>query len=393
MKFIDRFDFCFILVALCSLCALVFMISGASISYNEAVALEQNRSFIARLANLSIAHFGSAAFKLPNLIFHTLNLTLIYLISNKILKYKRDSILCVGIYAVIPAVIMQGSILNESIAMLCIVLLICYIDLVNEKIAYPLLIVAVFLDESAFMLFLALFFYAIFGKRTATPQKRMKIAAFALLCLIANIYMYGIDIGGRPRGRFLSVIGELSLLYSPPLFVYFIYTIYRNFAKRASNLLLYVSGTSLVVSLILSVRQGIDKEIFMFMSLCGIPLMIRQFLSDIRLRLPIYQNAYKNRFIVVLAVLIFEAALLIFSKQIYQFTRNDDIFLNQFYIAKELAHELKSRGITSVKIDGRMQKRLEFYGIAPNGKPLHQVKNGGNIIVKYGEKIVARYVI
>lgn len=391
MSFIDRNDFYFILVAGASILSLVYLISGASISYKEAVILSENKDLIAKLANLSISHFSAFlgkdfALKLPNLIFAFLNLTLIYLIANKLLKHKQDSILCVGIYAIIPGVIMQGCILNESILILFVVLLICYIELVCSKLIYPLAIIAVFIGESAFMLFLALFFYAL-------VRKNPKMALFAIVCFAINLYMYGIDISGRPRGNFLDVIGELSLLYSPPLFVYFIYTIYRNFAKYKPNLLLYVSGTSLLVSIILSMRQGIDKEIFMFMSLCGIPLMIRQFLSEIRIRLPMFQQSYKNRFIIIIAILLLEACLLIFSKQIYQFSNNDEIFLNQFYIAKEIATELKKRNISRVSTDDRMQKRLAFYGIGSSGQPLRKVKKGGNIIIKYNEKIVARYAI
>ena len=403
----DKYDFYFLIVAFLSLTALLYLISGASISYKEALLLEQDKALIARLANLSIAHFGANDFalKLPNLLFHALNLLLIYLISNRLLKHKSDSVLCVVIYAIIPGVIMQGSIVNESVLMLCLVLLICYIELIDKKIAYPFLALAVFVDESAFMLFLALFFYALFRENKENNEKQLtariyanlrvnlKILAFAVICFALNLYLFGIDISGRPQGRFLDIFGELALLYSPLLFVYFIYTIYRNFAKYKANLLLFVSGTSLLVSVILSIRQEIDKEIFMFMSLCGIPLMIRQMLSDIRLRLPEFRLNYKRRFIIVLAVLVFESMLLIFSKQIYIASNDDDMFLSQFYLAKEIAFELKKRDISRVKIEGRMQKRLEFYGIKDGGQPLRKVKKGGNIFVRYGDKIVARYAI
>lgn len=405
MRFLNRFNFYFLFVTLLSELSLIYLISGASISYKEAIILEQNKVLMAKLANFAIAHLGANDFtlKVPNLIFHALNLTLIYLISNKLLKYKSDSVLCVGVYAITPGVIMQGGILNESILMLFVVLLICYIELTKHKrFAYPLFVLAVFVDESAFMLFLALFFYALFKENDelhfvprirANIRGNLGILLFSIFCFALNLYLFGIDISGRPRGRFLDIFSELALLYSPLLFVYFIYTIYRNFAKYRANLLLYVSGTSLLVSVILSVRQEIDKEIFMFMSLCGIPLMIRQFLSDIRLRLPIFRLNYKRRFMIVIAVLVLEAGLLIFSNQIYRFSNDDEIFLNQFYIAKEIAHELKKRNISRVSIDSRMQKRLAFYGIDKGGQPLRKVKKGGNIFIIYHDKIIARYAI
>ena len=406
-KIFDKYDFYFLIVAFLSELSLIYLINGASISYKEALLLEQNKALIARLANLSISHFGTNDFalKLPNLLFHALNLVLIYLISNRLLKYKGDSVLCVVIYAIIPGVIMQGSIVNDTIIMLSLVLLLCYIELCGRIrfLIYLLIFCGALISKSAVVLCVALFFYALFKDKNADStflQNRIAnfkanapLAIFSAICFALNLYIYGTDISGRPQGRFLDIFAEFALLYSPLLFVYFIYTIYRNFAKYRANLLLFVSGTSLLVSVILSIRQDVDKEIYMFMSLCGIPLMIRQMLSDMRLRLPEFRLNYKRRFIIVIAVLVLEAGLLIFSKQIYIASNDSDMFLSQFYLAKEIAFELKKRDISRVSMGGRMQKRLEFYGIKDGGQPLKEVKKGGNIFVKYNGKIVARYAI
>lgn len=390
MNIINRANLYFLLVSCVSICVILWIINGISISYNEALLYFENKKIIAKLANLSTQAFGVNDFTLrfPNLAFHFINLLLIYLISNRILKYKIDSLLCVGIYALLPAVIMQGVLLNESIIVLSIVLFVCYVELVNEKIAYPLFVLAIFISPSAFIVFLALFLYSL-------HKKKLEIAIFALICFGINMYIYGINISGRPSGKFLEVVGELSLLYSPPLFIYYVYTLYRNFSRNKITLLLYVSVTSLLVSFILSIRQGIDKEVFLVMSLCGIPLMVRQFLSDIRIRLPMFQNSYKNRFLIVLIFLVFEAMLLIFSKQIYLISNNtDNLFLNQFYIAKEISIELKKKNISKVKIDDKkMQKRLKFYGIDEGGQRLKKVSRNGNIIINYNGRIVARYAI
>ncbi|RDU60929.1 hypothetical protein [Helicobacter sp. MIT 14-3879] len=389
MNFINRYNFYFLLSAFFSIAILLYIISNISISYKESLIYFENKDLIAKLANLSVSYFGNNdyALKLPNLIFHFFNLLLIYLISKKILKYKIDSILCVIIYSFIPCVIMQGSILNESIITLFVVLLICYVELVKTKLVYFLLFTAIFISPSTFMLFIAFFFYAV-------SKRDKKLAIFSIFCFGINIYVYGIDISGKPSGRFLDVFGELALLYSPPLFIYYVYTLYRNLTKDKPNLLLYISIISFVISFILSIRQEIYKEIFLFMSLCGIPLMIKQFLSDIRVRLPMFQNAYKNRFIVVIIFLLFEVLLLVFSKQIYIFVENKDkIFLNEFYIAKEISRELKTRNIKRVTTDKKMQNRLRFYGIKQGGALLKKVAKNGNIIIEYNNQVVARYAI
>lgn len=388
--FADIYHLYFVLFLVAYLAIIAFIVSGASVSHNEATLYLEAQSLTAKLAHISCGIFGTNDFalKAPNMAIFAANLTLIYLISRKILKTARDSLLCVAIYAAIPGVIMQGAIFNDYIIIFFVVLLICYIELFSSRILYPLCLALIFLGNSAFMFFLALFFYAL-------SKKSPFMATFALVCTAANLYIFGIDVGGKPHGKFLDIIGELALLYSPPLFVYYIYTLYRTITKAQKSLLLYVSVCSIAISLLLSVRQAVDKEIFLYMSLCGIPLMIRQFLSDIRVRLPQFQNAYKRRFIVVLAFLIFEALLLIFSKSLYLVVENPQkSFLKSFYIAKELSAELKNRGISRVKMtDKSMQKRLEFYGIRDGGQPLREVGKNGNIIITYYGKIVARYVI
>ncbi|RDU58166.1 hypothetical protein [Helicobacter sp. MIT 99-5507] len=390
MNFIDRFDFYFILVLICSICVLLFIISGLSISYQEAILYFSDDNITSKLARLSTNIFGvnDYTFRIPNIILFALNLTLIYLISNRILTHKIDSILCVIIYSLLPGAIMQGVLLNQSSIILFVVLLICYIEIAYNKIAYPILIFCIFLGPSIFMLFLALFLYAIISKKIYT-------AIFALICFSINMYMFGIDVSGKPSGKFLDVISSLALLYSPPLFIYYIYTLYRNITKEKKNLLLYVSVCSLVVGILLSIRQNVDKEIFLFMSLCGIPLMIKQFLSDIRVRLPMFQNSYKNRFLIVFVFLVLEASILILSKYLYLIVENPNkTFLNSFYIAKEISMQLKEKNISRVSInDKTMQKRLEFYGIKNGGQPLKKVNKNGNIIIEYHGKVVARYAI
>ena len=390
MNFINRFDFYFVLVLICSVCVLLFIISGLSISYQEAILYFSDDNITSKLARFSTKIFGTNDYtlRIPNIILFALNLILIYLLSNKILKHKKDSILCVVIYALLPGAIMQGALLNQSSIILFVVLLVCYIEIAYNKIPYIILIVCIFLGPSIFMLFLSLFFYAIASKKTYT-------AIFALVCFSINMYVFGIDVSGKPSGKFLDTIGSLALLYSPPLFIYYVYTLYRNLTKEKKNLLLYVSVCSLVVGILLSIRQNVDKEIFLFMSLCGIPLMIKQFLSDIRVRLPMFQNSYKNRFLIVLVFLIFESSMLIFSKHLYLIVENPDkTFLNSFYIAKEISIQLKEKNISRVSInDKTMQKRLEFYGIKDGGQPLRKVRKNGNVIIEYHGKVVARYAI
>lgn len=388
MNLYNKYNGYFVIILLISILISLYIIINASISYKEAEMYFANSLVISKLANISTSYFGKndLTLKIPNIILNSLNLLFIYLISNKILKRRIDSIICITIYSLIPGVILQGVILNETSLSLLVVLVICYIEITSKKLIYPIFVIAIFIDSSCFILFLALVCYAIYYKKTKT-------IFFALICFALNLHIYGIDLSGKPIGNVLNVISELSLLYSPPLFIYYIYTLYRNITKENKSLLLFVSITSIVVSILLSIRQEVDKEIFLFMSLCGIPLMIKQFLSDIRTRLPQFQGSYKNRFIIVLACLMLEVFLLIFSKYVYLINNENKIFLDQFYIVKELSYELKKRNIKQVTTDPNLQQRLRFYDIKDGGAILKRVEKGGNIIIKYNNIIVARYII
>ena len=365
------------------------MISGLSITYRETLVFFGD-SLSGKIAALSHAKFAAAlgddlVAKLPNLAISALNLTLIYLTARATLRYPKDALLCALIYAALPCVLMQGALLNETTIPLFFALLICYIEAKWRKIAYPIVFLAVFLGANVFMLFLALFFFAIYRRNAFA-------AGFSLFCLALNFYLFGIDISGKPRGEFLGTIGELAALYSPLIFVYFAYALYRAATiKRDKNLLLFVGVTSIAVGVFVSLRQEAQKEVFLFMSLCGFPLCVGQFLSDIRLRIPQFQNAYKRRFYAIALLLFIESAALIFAKNLYA-TLPSMRFLEGFFIVREVSERLKEKGIHQVIApNDKLQKRFEFYGIERGGRGLSPLKNGGEVVVEYCGRVVARY--
>ena len=126
---INKCDFYFVLILLCNISIMIYVVSQLSISIKEANIFFDNKLLIAKLANICTSYFGmnDYALRTPNIIFNSLNLILIYLISKKILKRPYDSVLCAGIYTLIPGVILQSTLLNQSSITLFLALLICYI--------------------------------------------------------------------------------------------------------------------------------------------------------------------------------------------------------------------------------------------------------------------------
>ena len=66
---------------------MIYVIGKLSISAKEANLFFDNKLPIAKLANITAYYFGinDYAIRIPNIIFNSLNLILIYLISKKIL--------------------------------------------------------------------------------------------------------------------------------------------------------------------------------------------------------------------------------------------------------------------------------------------------------------------
>jgi hypothetical protein len=44
--------------------------------------------------------------------------------------------------------------------------------------------------------------------------------------------MYSFDTGGKPKGYFLDALGVYAAIFSPLLFLYFIYSMYRILIKE-----------------------------------------------------------------------------------------------------------------------------------------------------------------
>lgn len=359
------------------------MITQISISYQEAYVFFYGDNYVAIFARFFTQTFGQndLALRLPFLFVHLCNLCLIFAISKIYLKKPSDALLCATIYALIPGINITSILLSKSVLILFFALLLCYLHL---KRYYPLFfalcIVGSLLDFSFSVIFLALFFYAM-------RFKHNKTLLFALFGFSINMYRFTLPIGGIPDGHFLDTLGLLALLYSPLLFIYYVYTLYRGMIKKEDNLMLYIGMTSILFSLLLSLRQGIDFFSFLPLGAVGIPIMIKDCLHNIRLRLSPFRSAYTRRFYFILVPLIFESLFLFGNKFLFFFEPKKH-FLNNFYFAKELSLLLKKQNIDSLKTDEKLQNQLRFYGISKSKTPiLYETQKGKIQILYFGKKV------
>lgn len=365
---------------------LTFMISQISISYQEATGVLYQNDYIFVFARFFLDLFGhnDFALRLPFLFVHLCNLCLIFAISKIYLKRHKDALLCACIYAFLPGIDVTSIFVGKSVFILFFALLLCYLHLKNyQKLFWGVCSIGSLIDFSFSVIFLALFIYAL-------RFKHNKTLIFSLCGFSLNMYFFTLPIGGTPSGYFLDTIGLLAILYSPLLFIYFIYTLYHGIIKKENNLMLYISATSMIFSLLLSLRQEIDLFSFLPLSAVGLPIMIKDFLHNIRLRLPIFRRAYIRRFYIILLPLLFEIIVLFGNKFIFLLEPKRH-FLNNFYFAKELAQMLKKEKITTLQTHRSLQAQLEFYGITPSDKPILRENPKGKIQIIYLNKKVKSY--
>ncbi|PAF42148.1 hypothetical protein [Helicobacter sp. 11S02629-2] len=385
--------FYFLLLLIVHVVILTVMINEISIYYKEAILLQKDASVAAWMANFFIDVFGhnDFALRLPFLILHIINVTLLYLISLKVVRRKEDALLVVFIYMLIPGVNIIALLVSKSSIILLITLLIVFLKLYFKHISYVLFIVITFLDSSGAVLLLSLFFYGLIFKN-------VKILIFSIIFFGANMYIFS-PIRGVPEAYFLDTLGLFAMLLSPLLFIYYCYCVYDSVLNKAS-LLNLIPFVGIIFILLLSTRQEIDIESFFPPILVGLPLVVVKILSSIRLRLKVYARAYTLRLVVILVVAFLSTALLLGNKITYLFSSEPN-FAYSFYEAKEIAHDLKAMGITHIQVYSKtLRERLKFYGISDGDKyklePFYSRKNKtfeNAIVIKYLGRVIHVYEV
>jgi hypothetical protein len=184
-------------------------------------------------------------------------------------------------------------------------------------------------------------------------------------------------------------------IFSPFLFLYFIYSIYRILIKEEfKDIIFYISSIALISSLILSFRQKVDIVEFAPFLVIAIPLMVRVFFTSYRVRLYQFRQRYRNMFGFVIITLVFSFVITFFNKPLYLFT--DRHFGDKFLIAKELSIILKDLNKTKLNIiDDKLRIRLKFYGIEhnENAQKLSKEPRGERIDIEYLNINVAKFYI
>lgn len=302
---------------------------------------------------------GFLGLRLFAMVFGFFSIVLFYQLSLSYFDKESDVYLSSVIFMLLPGIITAMAMANEAIIVLTVVLLFVLFHRQKRYIYLPfLMLILFFVNDSSFVFFVAVFLYGVMHKES-------KLALLALTFLLAFIYLAnGINLRGIPSGHFVDIFGLYAMVFSPLLFLYFFYVMYRILLREEKGLIWYISFTALVFSLILSIRQKIHITDFAPYVMIAIVLILGAFNHTIRVRLPQFQKNYKRGFILVISVLIITLVITLGHHLLFLLDNPKLNFAKDIYDPYILAKELKSKGVNCYDTNDTIQRyQLKYYHI------------------------------
>ena len=349
------------LICLIDFVFLLYAANSLSISYNEAEIFFQKHSLLGYILKLSAHFFGQndLAVRGVMIFFHIASVVLMYKVSKFYIKLEFDRIIAVLLFVLLPGTLASALIINNAGICITLALLCIYLFHIKKKILFSLFFCLAFFIDGDFLIFYAGFFIFALYKR------KPPLAWLSAILFLLTLYFFGFETNGRPSGHFIDTFGIFAAVFSPFVFIFFVYTIYRIWVKEKKDLLWFIAICSFCFCMIVSVRQRLELEQFLPFCVIATPLMVRVFFNSYRVRLPKFRKGHKICTSLVMLFLIFNWSAIIFNQIFYLFLSDPTKHLTyKFDVAKELADKLKEAGVQDIATDDtRLALRLKFYGI------------------------------
>ena len=349
------------LICLIDFVFLLYAANSLSISYNEAEIFFQKHSLLGYILKLSVHFFGQndLAVRGVMIFFHIASVVLMYKVSKFYIKLEFDRIIAVLLFVLLPGTLASALIINNAGICITLALLCIYLFHIKKKILFSLFFCLAFFIDGDFLIFYAGFFIFALYKR------KPPLAWLSAILFLLTLYFFGFETNGRPSGHFIDTFGIFAAVFSPFVFIFFVYTIYRIWVKEKKDLLWFIAICSFCFCMIVSVRQRLELEQFLPFCVIATPLMVRVFFNSYRVRLPKFRKGHKICTSLVMLFLIFNWSAIIFNQIFYLFLSDPTKHLTyKFDVAKELADKLKEAGVQDIATeDTRLALRLKFYGI------------------------------
>lgn len=375
-------------------CLLIFIYPNyLSISYYEATIFYFDSGYLGTITRFFCNIFGQNDYGLRSFFIFTFfaSLILFYRVSLDVVKRIEDARLATILFCLLPASGLSALLVMKSSVVIFMTLLFIYLHKRGRSwLSFAVLALSSVLDGAFAILFLSLIFYAVHKK-----DNWLIIVSIAFFGISMTIF--GFDTGGKPQSFFLDTLGIYLLIFSPFLFFYFVFAIYK-IKPEDRPIGWYISFWALVFSLILSFRQKIMLYDFAAFVVLAIPFMVRTFFASYRIRIGKNKRVYKIGFIVLVSSLFLSFLISFFNRPLYMLIDDKSKhFAYKYHVAKELALKLKSIGATECTVlDQEMALRLRFYGISRGSDYIvsqRPLKNSKKVSIVYSNSKVADFYV
>lgn len=372
---------------------LIAQISSLSIGYNEATILYTDSSVLHHYILFFVNQFphSDLALRLPMIGLHISAFFLLYNISRFYLVKETDRLWLMLIYVLLPGVTSAALVVDPAGMKIVLTFLFVYLFLRFGTYSYAILPLYVWIDPTFFPLFLAVMFYGIVIKKHTVT----------LLGIVLSVVAYGragLNVGGFPHGHFLDALVIYAAIFSPIVFLYLFYVMYRRFITNERDLLWLIGMVAFIMSLILSFRQRVEIQSFAPFLMLILPLAAQTFLHTYRIRLSMFRKRYQLLFYSALVILVLNTLGVFFNQHLYRFFKDPTRhFSYPMQVVKELAQELHKQKISCVHADDeRTQLRLRFYEIEECRAITldeHPKKNASKVTIRYNNIPVQTFYV
>ena len=351
----------FYIFYLCYAVALVYLAITLPIGPNEALLYYESDKILYTLTHVANGWFGNDLdFRLPFLLFGLINMALFLMMSEVYFQKKEESYLATSIFALLPGIITSSILVN--IAGLVVTLVLVFLIFYEKKKVYAqalTMILLLLIHNASIIFFIAILIYS------ALKRDRLLFVFSLFLAFLSLFYFNGLSVDGRPSGEFMELFGLYMALFSPLVFIYFFYALYRIWQREQKDILWYISFTAFVLSIILSLRQQVIMTDFAPYVIIAVVLMILIYQKTVQVRLPQFQRMYHFGFKMVIGSLIFTALIILFHKTFFLFMENKSKhFTYPFYEPYWQVMELKEIGQNCYTVESvKKQYQLKYYGI------------------------------
>lgn len=341
--------------------ALLYLAITLPIGTHEAVIFYTDEGILKRFTHLAEGWFGNGLdFRLPFLLLGFLNIALFFIMSKFYFEKEEESFLATTIFALLPGIITSAILVN--IAVLVITLVMAFLIFYAKKLVWlqaGVAILLLYFHDASIIFFISM---AIFS---AFKRDRVLFGISALLIAISFLYFNTLEVGGHPHGEFLELFALYMALFSPLVFIYFFYALYRIWLREKKDILWYLAFTSFMLSILLSLRQQVIMTDFAPYVIVAVVLMVLMYQKTLNVRLPLFQKKYKIGFKIVMGSLIVSALIILFHKPLFLlYTDKTKHFTYPFYEpywqSMEL-HEIGQKCYTAK--NKKVQFQLNYYGI------------------------------